>query len=173
MRPVSHYGISKAAMEMIMNLFSPQCPHMDIIVGRLFNLIGQGMSADLLPGRLKKKINQLFGTEQDKTIHMGNLCSYRDFLDVRDAARAFVLLAKKGKKNNAYNVASGRRTQIKELVGFFMNQAKEKIKVVSDDSLFKPIDPPMVIADISKIGRHIGWQPAIDLEKSIENFMAG
>lgn len=171
-RPVSHYGISKAAMEMTANIFSRRYPHVDIVTGRLFNLIGRGVSSGLLPGRLKENILRIAKTGQDRTIHLGNLSSYRDFLDVRDAARAFLLLAQRGKRNTVYNVASGKKTRIKTLVSLFLKQAKADIEVVTDAALLKPNDPPMVYANITRMRTRTGWRPAVALERTIRDFLA-
>lgn len=39
---------------------------------------------------------------------MGNLDTFRDFTDVRDIVRGYILLLEKGKVGEVYNIGSGK-----------------------------------------------------------------
>ena len=125
--PVTHYGISKAAMEMVGNIYGQGQKDVEVIVARMFNLVGTGISSYLLPGRLAKKMREAMQSHDGKILKIGNIHPVRDFVDIRDAIEAYLLLAIKGKKNNVYNIGSGIGTKIEELVELFINNANSGI----------------------------------------------
>ncbi len=70
---------------------------------------------------------------------VGNLSSKRDLSDVRDVARGYRLLMKKGKAGEAYNVCSGKAHSIKSVLKILISLSKKKIREKTDEK--KP-DPP-------------------------------
>ena len=165
--PVSHYGISKLAMEMIGKMHGQKNENLKIIIARTFNLIGQGLSPLLFPGKLAKQIFEVSRMEGKKAIHVGNIQTIRDFIDIKDAAKAFSLLAIHGKENDIYNIGSGEGRKIKELIDLFINTVDPSIEVIVDRNLYKEIDPEKSIADITKIKSHTEWVPQTTLEESV------
>ena len=165
--PVSHYGISKLAMEMIGTMYGQRENNLEVIIARTFNLIGYGLSPILLPGKLAKEIQELSKSQERKTLKVGNISTVRDFIDVRDAVKALALLAIHGKENNSYNIGSGVGNKIKDLINLFIDNVDPNIEILTDRNLFKDSDPDIVLADISKIKSHTGWKPEIKLDKSV------
>ena len=106
-----------------------------------------------------------------KKIKVGNINSLRDFLDVRDAVKAYILLAQKGKNNNIYNIGSGIGTKIKDLIELFVRNVNSDIQIISDPELYKKNDPEIIVADISKIQKQTGWKPSIPLESTLERVL--
>jgi len=165
--PVSHYGISKLAMEMIGTMYGQRENNLEVIIARTFNLIGYGLSPLLFPGKLAKEIQELSKSQERKTLKVGNTSTIRDFIDVKDAVKALALLAIHGKKNNAYNIGSGVGNKIKDLIDLFIDNVDHDIDILIDRNLFRKSDPEIVLADISKIKNHTGWKPEIKLDKSV------
>jgi len=170
-RPINHYGISKAAMEMTGYMYGKEQNNIEIITARTFNLVGYGLSPLLLPGKLAKKIKEGAKTPGEKKIRVGNINTIRDFCDIKDAVKAFAFLAFKGKKNNVYNIGSGVGRKIKDFIDTFMMAFDIEGKVIIDRKLFKERDPKKIVADISKIKIHTGWEPKITLEESVLNII--
>lgn len=161
----SPYALSKIAMEDALN--SLRQKGQDIIVVRPFNHIGPGQ----LPGFLVPDLAEQL--QKSATIRVGNLDTERDYTDVRDVVRAYVLLATQPKlKHFVYNVCSGQsisgRTML-SLLAKSMN--KYDYKIVIDDSKIRPNDPLKVVGDNSRIAKETDWQPTIKLEKTIEDFV--
>lgn len=78
----------------------------------------------------------------------------RDFVHVRDVAKAFHLVALYGKSLNRYNVGSGEPVSISQLA-----------QVISKDMIYIPErggEAQNTQADISKIKRDTEWEPKID-----------
>ena len=71
---------------------------MDVMVARTFNLLGPGLSTALVAGSL---CAQFAG---NAPIRVGNTSASRDFVDIRDAVRAYWQISQKGKRGQIYNV---------------------------------------------------------------------
>ena len=59
----------------------------------------------------------------------GNLASRRDFTDVRDVVRAYVLLVERGRRGEVYNLGSGQTVSMREIVDRLVALAGVKIDV--------------------------------------------
>jgi GDP-4-dehydro-6-deoxy-D-mannose reductase len=171
LHPTSHYGISKLSMEMIGKMYAKKYENLKIITARTFNLIGHGLSNSLLPGKLAENIFEISRKEGGGDLRVGNINSIRDFIDIKDAVKAFCMLAVSGKKNQAYNVGSGNGEKIKNLIDLFIKAVDSDIEIIKDQSLFKDIDAEISVADITKIREDTGWAPVETLEKSISDII--
>ena len=105
------YGRSKWAQEQIA-LASGREFGVAIVIARPFNLLGPHVPQRLLAGALCAKLRE----PGNRPIPLGDLSSFRDFLDVRDAVEAYRVIAAKGRRNHIYNVCSGRATRTRTVV---------------------------------------------------------
>ena len=86
----------------------------------------------------------------------------RDFIHVRDVAKAFYLAGKSKTKNEIFNVGSGKPISVNyilKLIG-----GSKKIYVPK-----RPGEPNITHADIKKIKKILQWKPSISIEKGIES----
>ena len=90
-----------------------------------------------------------------------------DFTDVRDIVRAYAMLVEKGKSGEIYNVGSGKAIEINELLKILLSFSDKNIEVVVDEKKLRPIDVPIIEADISKINKDTGWTPEIDVKDTL------
>ena len=102
---------------------------------------------------------------------VGNLSAMRDFTDVRDVVRAYALLAEKGENGETYNVGSGNAVAIREILDKIISFSTAEIKVEIDPAKIRPVDVPIIEADISKLQAVTGWKPEISLEETIEEVL--
>lgn len=101
-------------------------------------------------------------------MYVGNLDAKRDFTDVRDVVRAYALLAKSGKAGETYNVGSGHAYVIREILDLIISLSNVAIKVETDMNKIRPVDVPIIEADISKLYQATGWKPLIPLHQTIQ-----
>ena len=104
-------------------------------------------------------------------MYVGNLSARRDFTDVRDIVRAYVLLAERGQSGETYNVGSGHAKSIAEVLQIIIEQAAVAIRIETDKGRMRPLDVPVVEADIRKLQSITGWQPQIPLEQTIREML--
>jgi UDP-glucose 4-epimerase len=83
----------------------------------------------------------------------------RDFIAVQDLAAAHLLALQKLEtgKMERYNLGSGKGTSVLELLR--AAQAVTGGAVAHSKEASRPGDPAMLVADISKAARGLGWQP--------------
>ena len=163
--PQSPYGISKKTQEEIALLYS-KVYNMNIIVARPFNHIGPGQNKNFVVPDFASKIIDI---ERGAVpiIKVGNLDTYRDFTDVRDIVRAYVLLLEKGNIGEIYNIGSGKAIRVQEILDKLINLSRLPISVEIDPDKFRPIDVPLVLCDNSKINSDTGWEPQISIDKTL------
>ena len=163
--PQTPYGISKKTQEEVALLYS-KVYNMNIIIARPFNHIGPGQNKNFVVPDFASKIVDI-ERGADPVIKVGNLNTYRDFTDVRDIIRAYVLLLEKGKNGEIYNVGSGNAIRVHDILDKLINLSKLPISVEIDPDKFRPIDVPLVLCDNSKIKSDTGWEPQISINKTL------
>jgi GDP-4-dehydro-6-deoxy-D-mannose reductase len=91
-----------------------------------------------------------------------------NFLDVRDAVRAFRLLAERGTAGETYNVGSGTPRTTGEILRRMLEQTGDR-RAVRELRPGKRSDP---VADITKLKAATGWSPQIPIEQTIADVLA-
>jgi GDP-4-dehydro-6-deoxy-D-mannose reductase len=109
------------------------------------------------------------GTEQGP-LTVGNLDSQRDFVDVRDAVRAYALAAMHGSSGELYNVCSGIPTRISDVLSMLIAKARTPIEF-SRSVGSSPADVPAQFGDASRLVAAAGWTPAFTLDRSLEDLL--
>ena len=138
----------------------------DVMVARTFNLLGPGLSTALVAGSL---CAQFAG---DGPIKVGNTNASRDFVDVRDAVRAYWQISQKGKPGEIYNVATGHGTTIKTLLALFVKVGDNARTIDEVATTSRRIaDYARVCGNNAKL-RRLGWSPSISVEESIRDMLA-
>ncbi|MEN3272809.1 MAG: GDP-4-dehydro-6-deoxy-D-mannose reductase [Actinomycetota bacterium] len=169
LRPVSPYGASKAAAEMLAS-YIVRGRDLPVVCVRPFNHLGPGQSDRLVASTLAQQVarNERSGGDE---ILAGDLSPKRDFSDVRDVVRAYRLLAEKGRPGEAYNVCSGRAVAIREMADILIGLSTHPMKVTLDAERLRPVDVPVLHGDNSKLVRDTGWKPEIPLEQTLADVL--
>jgi GDP-4-dehydro-6-deoxy-D-mannose reductase len=167
LRPVSLYGVAKAAQTLV-----ALRPGNDATVGRVFNVSGPGEPRSLVGGAFAAQIAELERGGAGGEIAVGDLSADRDFVDVRDAARALVALAERGAPGEVYNVCSGVSTPIRDVVATLIAVAEVPVEARLDpDRAVRPHVPRMV-GSPTKVRSATGWSPTISLEQTLADVLA-
>jgi GDP-4-dehydro-6-deoxy-D-mannose reductase len=102
---------------------------------------------------------------------VGNLDIRRDFLDVRDVCDAYVVLLKRGRSGETYNVCSGNSYRIRDLLDTFCVLAKIKVTVHVDQARMRPVDMPDLRGDATKIHEHTGWNAKLEIKETLKSML--
>lgn len=167
LRPTSIYGITKVFQTQLAQFFH-RVHGLHTVLVRPFNLIGPGISKRLFIGNLYAQALSVCRASS-KRIELGNLDSSRDYLDVRDAVRAYVIALERGVPGEIYNVGRGRLTPIGEILELFLERFGINRSAVQSHDSAKEKDRSCIYADISKL-RSLGWHPEIQIEQSVASF---
>lgn len=168
LRPGNIYAATKACQSMIGNIYA-RAYKMDIVMVRAFNHIGAGQLPQFVVSDFCKQVAEIEKGLKAPEMRVGNLDARRDFTDVRDVVRAYMLLGEKGKSGELYNVGSGKAMAIQEILDIIISQSTEDIKITVDPERLRPSDIPVIEADISRITADTGWKPEIPIEETIKN----
>jgi GDP-4-dehydro-6-deoxy-D-mannose reductase len=164
--PVTQYGASKLAMEVVAQRYA-RAHQLRIVCSRAFNLIGPGLPNTLACGAFVEAIVRIEQSGSKDPIRTGNLGSLRDFTDVRDVVRAYVLLAERGRAGTSYNVCSGRGVSLEYCLQILLREARAPIQVEFDSARMQSQDIPSQVGDSSRIRALTGWEPSITVEQSL------
>ncbi len=169
-RPLTHYAVSKLAQEMVAMRYW-RAFGLPVILVRTFNLLGPGLSPQMACSDFARQIAQAEQTGRPAAISTGNLDARRDFVDVRDAVRAYALLAGKGWPGQVYNVASGRAVSIRECLEFLRAQARVPTETALDPARVQQNDVPVQVGSAERLRRRTGWKPEISVEQSLTDLL--
>ena len=163
LRPITPYGVSKAAMEMMARQFHYNYG-MDIILPRLFIHVGPDHPPVTALQNFARQLASIKLGLQEPIMKVGNLESARDFVDVRDGAKALTLLAEKGISGEVYNQCTGKAWTMKESLDMLIKISGVKVDVQTDPALFRPSDEKLLLGDPAKI-EALGWKAVIPFEQ--------
>ena len=176
--PNTHYGISKYAQDQIARLYH-KAFNMDVVVTRSFNITGAGRADVFVDSNFTKQIAVLekeryvlnTKTDKDLILKHGYLETKRDFTDVKDVVKAYVLVMNRGNKGEIYCICQEQSTKISDLLDIMIKLSIADIKTEIDPERFRPVDTLMMIGDCSKLRTELGWKPEIPLVQSMEELL--
>lgn len=166
LRPGNIYAATKACQNMVGSIYS-KAYDMDLMMVRAFNHIGPGQAPLFVVSDFCRQVAEIEKGIREPVIMVGNLAAKRDFTDVRDVVRAYVKLIQKGKAGETYNVGSGNAQEIRQILEKVVAMSDQKIRVETDPNKIRPVDVPVIEADISKLNALTGWEPKIPVEQTI------
>ncbi|GIM95413.1 GDP-mannose 4,6-dehydratase [Paractinoplanes toevensis] len=165
----SPYAVAKVGQENLVSMYAKL--GVESVIARPFNHIGPGQQPGYLVADLTKQIAEL---ERDggEVLRVGNLSSKRDFTDVRDVVRAYILLAAKGTVGEVYNVCTGRSRSGQEILDLLLTASEARIRTEPDPARMRPADVPDLRGDATKIRLDTGWVPEIPIEQTLSDTLA-
>lgn len=163
--PVDIYGYSKLHGEHFVRYYAQQAKVRARIV-RLFNVVGPG---ETNPHLVPAIIRQL--GEGATRVQLGNLFPRRDYIDVADAARGFILLAGAEQADGGVlvsNLGTGVTNSVGEVVELIGKAANVPLEVVQDASRVRAVDRPMLEASTQRLRALTAWSPQTTLRASMQ-----
>ena len=169
LRPANPYAASKAAAEMVALQVASTGP-VEVVVARSFTHTGPGQDSRFALAGFAEQLEMMRQGRADPVLHVGNLSPRRDYLDVRDAVRAYQRLAEVGENGAVYNVSSGTAHALDELVQELVALSGTGARVEVDPERFRPVDIPLLCGDSGRL-RALGWSPEIPLGQTLSDLL--
>ncbi|MFC5805190.1 NAD-dependent epimerase/dehydratase family protein [Streptomyces formicae] len=165
-RPAGTYGATKLA-----GTVAVASSGLDAVVLRVGNPVGPGAPPMSLPGRTALRLRRA-GTDPDAVLRLGELSAYRDFVDVRDVARAAVLATTvPGPLPRVLNIGGGRAVPIRDLVRTLADVAgfRGRIDETADAGAgsVRSAGVGWQCSDIAAAREALGWEPRFTLADSL------
>lgn len=165
------YAISKIAQEQLAAIYK-DAYGLQICIVRAFNHIGTGQRPDFVISDWAHQIVEIERGNKEPKLFVGNIKVRRDFTDVRDIVRAYMLLMEKGESGQIYNVGSGKSISLEELLQTMISlSARKDITVEVDPAKVRAADIEELLSDNHKLVEATGWKKTISLEQTLTDIL--
>jgi GDP-4-dehydro-6-deoxy-D-mannose reductase len=168
--PESPYALAKVIQN--------QCGHayaklyrVDAVMTRSFNHTGPGQRDTFVLPSFARQVAEIGRGQRDAEIEVGNLDVQRDFLDVRDVCDAYVVLLKKGRMGETYNVCSGQSYRVGDLLRELCALADIHVAIRVDVARLRPVDTPELRGNPSKMREQTGWATKIPIKETLKSLL--
>ena len=157
------YEVSKSCQDLVAQSYFINYG-LPVVVTRCSNLYGEGDAnlSRIIPNTIKR----IYQNKQP-VIWSGSEKSTREFLHVEDAADAYLALIDNIEitQGNAYNVGSGEKITVLDLVKKIVRHTNESIGIKYEEKSFPEISHQYL--DSSKILKDVGWKAKINLDEGL------
>ena len=169
LRPVSVYGCSKAAADMV--AFQRWwAAGTAVIRARAFNHTGPGQRSEFVCSDFARQIARIEAGATPPVVRVGNLSAVRDFSDVRDVVRGYTMLWEHGRPGEAYNLCSGVGTSIADIAATLGAESRCKVQWVEEQGRLRPHEIPAIVGSATRAGA-LGWTPTIPLAQTLRDLL--
>lgn len=173
MVPVSPYGVSKAAAELLVRQYF-EAHGMHTVIARFFIQIAtKGTESLGTVHEFSRQIAMIERGLQPPVLQHGTITTKRDVMDMRDSAGVVIRLAEKGAAGEAYNVGSGIAVSTKDILAMAVSLSSRKdIQLKVDPSRVRVNDEKVRLSNNSKVRALTGWTPNPDLNQTVSDILA-
>lgn len=170
LRPENPYSVSKVAQDVLgyQYFISYGIP---VVRLRPFNHIGPGQSPRFVLPAFASQVARIEAGQQAPVLRVGNLSPARDFTDVRDVVRAYLLTLLHGEPGEVYNVCSGTARTIQSIVNRLLELSSVPISIEIDPDRYRPADVPVIYGSAEKLHQATGWEPEIPFEQTVQDVL--
>lgn len=165
--PHTPYGVSKAGVENLGRQYALNYG-MKVFLPRMFIHVGTGHPPATAVQNFARQLALVKTGKIPPEIHVGNLTTSRDYIDVRDGVNAMRLLIEKGKPGEPYNICNGRAYQMRKILDMLIEISGISVRIISDKSLFRIADEHLLLGDNSKI-KSLGYVRQYSMEETLKD----
>jgi nucleoside-diphosphate-sugar epimerase len=162
--PVSHYGVSKLAMELVARMWFERLP---IVVVRPFNYTGAGQSERFVLPKLVGHFRR-----NASHIDLGDTSVVREFMDVRDIVNIYVRLLECPAVGEVVNVCSGSGLRLEHVLDMLRRLTGRDVKVRKSPSLIRANEIGELVGSPEKLAALIGPPAFRPLEETLRWMLA-
>lgn len=169
LKPMTVYGATKAAADVLIGQLAYE--GLKAICFRPFNHTGPGQTDTYVVAAFARQLAEISSGTRPPCMEVGNLSAFRDFLDVRDIVRAYADAALMKVPGNtfgkAYNLSSGRPTQIRSILDTLIELSGLTVDVEIDPQRLRGPEVMVASGDGEAVFKVLGWKPEIELRHTL------
>jgi GDP-4-dehydro-6-deoxy-D-mannose reductase len=161
-KPTTPYGVTKLAATALAMTYA-KIYGMKVVCTRAWNHIGPGASPSYAVSAFSKRVAEAekYGT----TIVHGNLDAIRNYTDVRDIVKAYLLAIELD--SGIYNLASESTVSTKSVLDNLISYAVTSVKSEENPHLFRPMSNKFPRPNARKFIDATGWTPTVPINKTL------
>lgn len=168
-RPTSPYAVSKACQDML-GLQYHVSRNLKTIRSRMFTHTGPRHAEVFVVPAFAKQIAEIEAGTRQPVIHVGDLSSTRNFMDARDAVKAYWYLVNKCEYGEVYNISGGETMSIKDMLDRLLSKTTRKgIEIREDPALLRSTDVATQIPNSDKFRKLTRWEPTIPFDVTLQD----
>jgi GDP-4-dehydro-6-deoxy-D-mannose reductase len=168
-RPVSPYGISKYAATLMARDYANRY-NIRVVTARPFNIIGAGLSQDLVIGAVIDRIKRAIEADNHPlSIPVGNLETERDFIAVDDIVDAYIAMMDAESWGDVFNLCSGVPRTVRSVIQALLSHSARPIQLQVDPALVRPSDVPSMFGSFDKAHKAFGFMPKHSLDEALKS----
>jgi GDP-4-dehydro-6-deoxy-D-mannose reductase len=170
--PVTPYAATKAAADLALGAMAAE--GLGVIRLRAFNHTGPGQSEAFVVPAFARQIARIEAGLAPPVIAVGALDPERDFLDVRDVARAYVAAIRRAGSlppGTILNIASGTPRRIGDILRALLDLCEVEVRIEEDRARLRPAEIPRALGDAGRAHDLLGWRPAIAWQDTLADVL--
>jgi GDP-4-dehydro-6-deoxy-D-mannose reductase len=170
--PMNVYGETKAAADFVLAGMAAQ--GLRVVRLRPFNHVGPGQTPHFVVAAFARQIVRIAAGLQPPVLQVGNLDTWRDFLDVRDVCAAYVAcIARRDvlEPGIVLNVASGVARRIGDVLAELAAHAGVAMEINVDASRVRATDIRMACGNAARARERLDWMPVIPWEQTLRDVL--
>ena len=167
--PRNAYAASKAEADRLAAGCAAAGP--PVVRLRPFNHTGPRQEPRYVCSDFARQVAEAEAGQREPVIRVGNLDVWRDFSDVRDIARGYVLALERGRPGAVYNLCAGRGVRIGDILDRLVGLARTSIRVEVDPARWRTADNPWFLGCGERARRELGWVATIPLERTLRDLL--
>lgn len=171
LRPRNPYAVSKVAAEALCYQWS-QKERYRIVMARPFNHFGPGQSDQYVLSSFARQIAEIQAGTRSNEIAVGDVDVTRDFTDVRDVVRAYLLLLELGQNGEIYNVCSGIERSPRQLLERMLSLSGVAARILRDERRIRVSEQRRACGSYEKLQRRTLWRSEIGIDQSLSDILA-
>ena len=159
LNPASDYAVSKAAMEYMAHTWFERLP---ITITRPFNYTGVGQDIHFLIPKIVDHFRR-----GERSIELGNLDVWREFMDVRAIAWAYQRLLEIPAIAGTVNLCGGVSHSLREVLAMMADIAGYDIEVTVNPAFVRSNEVRRLEGDPTRLQEHVGSLPSYSLADTL------
>ncbi|MHA2246902.1 MAG: NAD-dependent epimerase/dehydratase family protein [Candidatus Hodarchaeales archaeon] len=168
--PKGFYSITKYSSEMLLRSYC-ETYGMKFRILRLANVLGKkDAKVSLQKNFTQHLIKMLLNNDPVTVYYKGDF--FRDYIDVRDCARAIKLVMDKGVQNQIYHISNGIPIRFSDVVEFLVNAtgSKSEITYVNDVPFHQQVQTRSMYLNNKKL-RLLGYKPKYTIFQTLQEIV--
>lgn len=169
-KPTGFYSITKKTAEDLLITYS-KVFNINYRILRLANVVGPGdPKASLKKNALQHLINELKANRDINIYDNGNM--YRDYVHVKDVAKAIALVMNKGNLNEIYNIGNGVPVKFKTIIDYAHSKlnSTSKMNNIEPPDFHKIVQVHSMFMNTEKL-KSLGYRPQYKMEQIVEDMI--